>query len=121
MALLVLLSAAARARIVAPDLRLVAFHLLDHIVAPGACRARRLCDGARAAAAAKGAEWRRWRCLLRVHRELRRTASCRLTHRRQPGLVALNRRQAPEVPDDLFLDAVLHRLEERKAFLLVFD
>ena len=37
------------------------------------------------------------------------------------GVVAVDRREPPQVADDLFLDAILHRLEEREAFLLVLD
>ena len=71
MALLVLLPAAARARVVAADLGLVAAHLLDDVVAAGAGGARRFRRRS-GAAAADGAERRRRRRLLRAQRDLRR-------------------------------------------------
>src|SRR5207244_5712895 len=40
--------------------------------------------------------------------------------RRRPFFVE-DRPQPPEIPNDLFVDAFLHRLEETEAFLLVFD
>src|SRR4029450_10975364 len=107
MALFVFLAAAAGTRVVAADLGLVAAHLLDRIVAARARGTRRFGDGActsaRAAAGAArdGAERRRRRRLLGAQRDLRRTARRRLAHGRRVRIVPDDRRQSPEIPDDL--------------------
>ena len=39
----------------------------------------------------------------------------------RPAVFADDRPQPPQITDDLLVDAILHRLEEREALLLVFD
>src|SRR5919197_5712742 len=122
MTLLVLLPAAARAWIVASDLRLFATYRLDDVVAADAGRLR--------TARTRG-RLRRYRRSRRAeHRRGRRFAG-RIVHderraarRGTPNLrrfLAQDRAQPPEVADDFFVDALLHRLEQREARFLVLD
>src|SRR4051794_26253030 len=119
MALLVLLAAAARTRIVAADFGFVALDLLDHVVAAGARRARsvrarrRRAGRVAAAATAERPERRGGRRL--VHGDLWRPTRRRRADRwrRRSGVAALvghDRREPPQVADDLLFDAILHRL-----------
>src|SRR5687768_10026049 len=121
MTFLILLPAAAGAGVVTPDLRFVPTHLTDDIVAAGSFGPRRLGDRAGGTAAAERAERRcpgrgRWS----AHRDLRRPP-CRLPDRRERGVVADTRREPPQVADDFLFDPILHRREQREAFLLVLD
>src|SRR5262245_38861433 len=126
MTFLVLLPAAARAGIVAADLRLVALDLADRVVAAGPRRPRRLRNGRAAPAASNRAEGGRGRGCRGVQRPLRRPAR-RGPRRRHGGGASLalvgphHRHQPPQVADDLFLDAIAHRPEELEALLLVLD
>src|SRR5882672_7238685 len=120
---LVFLAAPAGTRIVAADLGLVAPDgLRDGVVAadPG----RLLLLGARRAERARR---RRMRARADQHRLRRRVVqdqrgpARRGTARRRGGLFVQDRPQPPEIPDDLLVDAVLHRLEEPEALFLVLD
>src|SRR5262245_26367324 len=120
-AFLVLLPAPARARIVAADLRFVALHLTDDVVAAGARRAR---AGLGRRVAADRAEGRGGRLRRPAERDLRRPPGRLLgtgRSRHRPALLARDRREPPQVADDLLLDAVLHRLEEGETLFLVLD
>src|SRR5216683_6134410 len=126
MALLVLLSAPARARLVAADLRLVAPHRLGRRVVtadPGRLlRARRPERAGLRRLSAPASEDRR-RFSGRIVEDQRRRPAWRGSARRLHGrgLVVQDRAQPPEVADDLLVDAILHRLEELEALLLVLD
>src|SRR5437016_5392538 len=127
MALLVFFPAAAGARIVAAHLRLVAADRLLHRVV--AAVARRLLDARRPRRRhrvrrrrSRRAEHRRGRGLGGGIVEDERRATLRRTaHDGRGGLFAQDRPQPPEVADDLLVDAILHRLEQLEAFLLVLD
>src|SRR5262245_25370434 len=122
MTLLVLLPAAARARVVAPHLRLVAAHGLDDVVAADARRLLAAC----------GWPWRRHWPRRRAHRptewrrslfagaaeDKRRTLSLRTA--RGDGLVAHHGPDSPQEADGLLVHALLHRLKELEALFLVF-
>src|SRR5262245_2499970 len=121
--LLVLFTAPAPAGIVAANLRLIALHGLDDVVAADA---RRLLLAARRAERARGrllradGRKRRRRGSARVVQDQRRLAA---RHRTPRGLVVLvhDRAQAPRVADNRFVHAFLHVLEKREAFFLVLD
>src|SRR5919198_603871 len=122
MTLLVLLPTAARTRIVPPDLRLLAAHRLYDVVAADARRLR-----------SARARWRRRGCggSRRAEHRCRRGFGRRIVHddrraarRRTTNLRRLfrqNRPQPPEIADDLLVDALFHRLEQREALFLVLD
>src|SRR5690349_6558995 len=127
-ALLVFLPAAARARIVASDFRpLMADRLHRRIVAADSRRlllrggrARR--RGGRRAGRSRRTEHRRGRGFgARIVEDQRRAALRCTTDRRRRRFLAQHRPQPPQVADDLLVDAILHRLEQLEAFLLVLD
>src|SRR5262249_46981281 len=124
--LFVLFSAPARARIVAADFRsLVPHRFRDGIAAANARtlggrarpRRRRGCRGR-----PRRAEHRRGGGLRSRIVEDERRAPHRLpAHRRRGRFFAQHRAQPPEITDDLLVHAILHRLEENEALLLVLD
>src|SRR5262245_4068983 len=124
MAFLVLLPAAARTRVVAADLWLVAsYRLRDRIVA---ANARRLLLWL---GSGKRARLRRLRPRRTQHRHGLRPGIVE-NQRRRPArgrasgdrsLFVEDRPEPPEVADDFLVDPLLHRLEEREALLLVFN
>src|SRR5688572_13579446 len=126
-ALLELLAAAAPARIVAADLRLVALHRLDHVVAADAGRLAILdevVDAARRRRLRRAGEDRGGLLLRVVVIERGRALGHRADRHVHLGLAAValdHRLQPPQVADDLFLDASAHVLEQREALLLVLD
>src|SRR5688572_14222502 len=126
-ALLEFLAASAPARVVAADLRLLALHRLDDVVAAdprGLAVLRQVLDADRTG---RGRLWREHALLLflRVVVVERGGPPRRLAHRRRHARLAAvaldDRLQPPQVADDLFLDAAAHVLEEREAFFLVLD
>src|SRR5262245_27765794 len=122
MTLLVLFPAAARARVVASDLRFVAPYRLDAgVVAADA-------GGLPGSRSAERRGWRRLRLSRRSERRRRRRAAVvenqrRAADGRRPArrFLGNHRTQQPQVADDFVLDALLHRREEREALLLVLD
>ena len=124
-ALLVFLAAAARARIVAADLRLVAPHRLHRrIVAADARRLLARCGRAAPAAAvsapATAAAPKRPTPAPPPGRSgsaARGAAPAAAARRRGAAFVVEHRPQPPQVADDLLVDALLHRLEQRRSFL----
>src|SRR5262249_27082855 len=124
-ALLVFLSAAARTWIVAPDLRLLTAHGLDARIVAADARRRLRARGPgrrhRVRRRSRCPEHRRRGCFgARIVQDQRRAPRRRPSWRRHVAL-AENRPQPPEVAHDLLVHALLHRLEEREAFLLVLD
>src|SRR5262249_40049920 len=118
--LLVLLPAAARARIVAADPRLIVTKRLDLGVVPANARGlTRRAASTRIGGLRRTAEHRRNVGPAAAQGERRSLPLDRT--RRRLGLVAENRPQPPQIADDLFVDAILHRLEEVEALFLVFD
>src|SRR5688572_24838058 len=122
------LAAAAPARIVAANLRLLALHGLDHVVAADPRRLailHEVVDALRRRRRRGSAAEDRLGLFLRVvvgegRRALRRLAD----RRRDADFAALaldHRPQPPQVADDLFFDAAAHVLEQREAFFLVLD
>src|SRR5262249_50434537 len=112
------------ARIVAPDLRLLAAYGFDDVVAADAGRlavARRRTAGRRRGSRGRGgtdgAGKRRNRFLARAAQD-ERGLGPRDTPRRRRLLGEAN---PPQEPDGLLVHAFLHRLEQLEAFFLVFD
>src|SRR5688500_1991586 len=104
MTLFVLLPAAARTGIVAADFWFFPLHLTDDVVAARASRTRRV--GGCAGAAPDRPEGGAWR-LRPAHRDLGRPAGGEGRPSRGCGprlVIPRDRRQSPEVPDDLLFD-----------------
>src|SRR5215831_17600139 len=119
-ALLVLLSAPARTRIVAADLgRVVPDRLHGGIVAADARRRPRL-PRRPERRRCRGRAERRRRLLAAAQNQRRPRAPCG-PRRRRFLAPAQDRPQQPQVADDLLIDAILHRLKELEAFPLVLD
>src|SRR5689334_6649820 len=126
-AFLVFLTAAARARVVAADLRPFVPHGLDCGIV--AANPRRLLLGGRGARRRGGrggrprrTEHRRGgRVSTGIVEDQRRAALRCTADRRGRCFFAQHRPQPPQVADDLLFDAILHRLEEIEAFLLVLN
>src|SRR6185312_7113403 len=123
MALLVFLAAAARARVVASDLRLIAAHGLDDRVVAADARRLAVRCGRRGDRRAGGARERRRR-LFRGSAQNQRLARTHGHAARQRRLGAFFRNhgtQPPQELDGLLVDAAPHVLEEIEALLLVLD
>src|SRR5438067_1085493 len=126
MTFLVLLAAAAWTHVVAAYLRLVAFDGFDDVVTTDARRllglsADRPERARRRWLRSRAADRRRHRRARVVQDERRLSLPPCGGTRRQRGITTQDRPQPPQVPDDLFVDPVLHRLEQLEALFFVLD
>src|SRR6266545_823010 len=123
--LLVLLPAAARARVVAANLRLVAPHRLRRcIVAADAWGLLLLWLRARERARAGRLRTRATEDRRRLRRRIVEDERWRPSRGRTPGnrrLLVEDRPQPPQVADDFLVHTLLHCLEQREALFLVLD
>src|SRR5258705_6960178 len=119
-AFLVLLSAAARAWIVPPDLRLLAPHRLDHVVAARSRGRRALPSSLRhSRGSSRARRPERGRGLGLVHRDRRRPPGDGT--RRGGRVLVEDGPQPPDAANHRFLHPFLHPREKIEAFTLVFD
>src|SRR2546422_5840692 len=121
MTLLVLFSAPARARIVPAHLGRIVPHGLDcRVVAADARRLLRLPPAERRIRR-RHSECRRWLGASAAGQYKRRSRTSDRARHRWLGTLAENWPEPPQVPDNLFIYALVHRLEQGEAFFLVLD